>query len=164
MLSRSYFLGTLLSGTVHAVPFILLSLTERQDLPPIQIVPISLDFIAPREEAPKTIKTKSQTNKSKSETPSPQITETPPLPLMTAQDVMSHNPKPLYPEEARLLGIQGIVTVELIIEKGELISARIQSSPHDLLSHAALTQLKKWSFPKTCRKTVILVPIDFELI
>ncbi len=164
MLSRSYLLGTLLSGTVHAVPLILLSLTEGPDLPPIQVVPISLEFIAPPTETPKATETKPQTKKSKSETPSPHITETAPLPLMTAQDVMSHNPKPLYPEEARLLGIQGIVTVELIIEKGELISARIQSSPHDLLSHAALTQLKKWSFPKTCRKTVVLVPFDFELI
>jgi TonB family protein len=164
LLSRSYLLGTLLSGTVHAVPLIILSLTGEQDLLPIQVVPISLEFVAPPEETPKATETKPQTTKSKSETQLPKTTETEPLSLMTAQDVISHNPKPLYPEEARLLGIQGIVTVELIIERGVLISARIENSPHDLLSHAALTQLKKWSFPKTCRKTTILVPIDFELI
>ncbi|MBX3457483.1 MAG: TonB family protein [Candidatus Paracaedibacteraceae bacterium] len=74
------------------------------------------------------------------------------------------NPKPMYPEEARIIGIEGEVLVEVIFQDGDLISCRIIESPHDLLSNAAKQQIAQWAFPKTKQRMTLKIPVEFQLI
>src|SRR5690606_18057433 len=57
-------------------------------------------------------------------------------------------PAPVYPRQARLRGIQGLVKVRLGVNgKGvPVLINLIESSGHDMLDQAAIYALKKWRF------------------
>ena len=55
------------------------------------------------------------------------------------------SPKPEYPEAAKQGGIQGEVIMFVWFDKfGELIETKPLMSPHESLSEAAVTAVKKW--------------------
>ncbi len=171
MLSRFYGVGVLFSGIIHGLLLVLFALIpDKNVLDSVSSIPIMVEFVETVANAPHSLggdkKTLGRELKSVDQPQSQTCQESDSLtqPELTAQEVLSANPKPAYPEEARLLGIQGIVIVELTIDDGRLISARVQHSPHDLLSDAALSQLKRWIFPSHCRRTTLIIPIDFELL
>jgi protein TonB len=86
--------------------------------------------------------------------------ERPPRPLRT--------PKPVYPHEAFVRKVQGVVLVEILIDDtGRVVRARvIQSVP--LLDEAALTAVRAWIFTPAIKKgrpvaTLARAPISFTL-
>ncbi|MBX3486984.1 MAG: energy transducer TonB [Candidatus Paracaedibacteraceae bacterium] len=171
MLSRFYGVGVLFSGIIHALPLVLFALIpDKNVLDSVSSIPIRVEFVETVTKDPHSLGDDKKTaRKELNPVDQPQsqtCQESGSLAQseLTAQDVLSANPKPAYPEEARLLGIQGVVLVELTIDGGRLISARVRQSPHDLLSDAALSQLKRWIFPPHCRRTTLIIPIDFELL
>lgn len=178
MFNRYYGIGLALSGIVHALPAVIMGWGETSNQKLINFTPITVEFI--------------NSEPNNSYTPVPQVIAPPPptkktfikpdniahtpdsphcyhtsnetsQPL-TNQDILASNPKPLYPEEARLLGICGRVIVDIEIERGKLISCLVRESPHDLLAEATLLQVRQWIFPKNCARTHLTIPIDFELI
>lgn len=176
MLSRSYGFGVLFSGIVHAIPLVVISLTAAHNISPLQVIPIEFKFeeqnlptlAVDSMPDPQKPMVKSQTlDKINASTDNSVTCKQPSLlnePEATVQNVVLDNDKPLYPEEARLLGVHGIVKIEIVIERGILLSAKIQESPHNLLSSAALEKIRQWTFPNHCRRTTLVIPIEFELI
>lgn len=80
------------------------------------------------------------------------------------------NPPPRYPPMARRLGLQGTVTVRLLVSPaGEVASARIEaSSGSRLLDGAALVALRRWRFAPGRRGNVpvaaeVMIPVEFRL-
>lgn len=75
------------------------------------------------------------------------------------------NRKPDYPEEARLLGIEGTVLLKVIISPlGTVRNVQVlEPKSHHLLEKAALAQIKSWRFPKSPLGQSIILPIKFEL-
>jgi periplasmic protein TonB len=75
---------------------------------------------------------------------------------------------PIYPELARKAGIEGRVTVEVVIStKGDVEQVKIVKG-HPMLDDAALEAAKKWKFsPGKQRdrfvKVRMTIPIDFKL-
>ena len=56
-------------------------------------------------------------------------------------------PAPKYPEMARLIGVQGVVVVEAIIDtEGSVNSVRVLRAPPRGLGEAAVTAIKSWRF------------------
>lgn len=78
---------------------------------------------------------------------------------------------PAFPDEARRLGLEGMVVLEIVVSKsGEVKSARIdKSSGHELLDHAALRDVRKARFQpgrigdKPSEMTALL-PLSYRLI
>ena len=55
--------------------------------------------------------------------------------------------KPVYPDEARKNKIEGIVTLEAVIdETGKVRKLRIIGSPHEMLGKAAMEAVKQWEY------------------
>jgi periplasmic protein TonB len=75
------------------------------------------------------------------------------------------NRKPHYPEEARLLGIEGTVMLEITLSpQGHVVSVRaLGPRAHPLLEDSALKQIKSWRFPPSLTKRSLKVPVKFEL-
>jgi len=89
----------------------------------------------------------------------------PPVPAEENKNLAFTNRKPFYPEEARLLGIEGTVMVKLTINPdGTIQEARpLEPRTHPLLEQAALSQIKGWKFSASSSSYSITVPIKFEL-
>ena len=57
--------------------------------------------------------------------------------------------KPVYPEDARAAGIEGVVILEIVIgENGSVIEARVLRSIPDL-DQAAIDAVSQWQFEPT---------------
>jgi TonB family protein len=76
---------------------------------------------------------------------------------------------PVYPDEAKKSGVQGVVTVEAVIGKdGKVKAARAVGSPEPLLAQAALDAVKQWEYEpfvsaKGCREVLFTVTMRFVL-
>lgn len=76
---------------------------------------------------------------------------------------------PIYPDEAKKKGLQGIVIVEAVLGKdGRVKAARVVGSPEPLLAQAALDAVKKWEYEpfvsaKGCQELLFTVTITFAL-
>ncbi len=76
---------------------------------------------------------------------------------------------PIYPDEAKKKGLQGVVTVEAVLGKdGRVKTARAVGSPEPLLAQAALDAVKKWEYEpyvsaNGCREVLFTVTITFAL-
>lgn len=75
------------------------------------------------------------------------------------------NQKPEYPEEARLLGIEGTVTLEITLSpQGKVIGLKsLEPKAHPILEKAAQDQVQTWQFPASDHSAVHVLPIKFEL-
>lgn len=73
------------------------------------------------------------------------------------------NPPPLYPDEAKRKGIQGVVLVRLSLMETGTVDNAITLPPHidPLLEDAALRAVRKWRFKPGAR--TLEVPIEFKL-
>lgn len=77
---------------------------------------------------------------------------------------------PVYPAEARLQGIEGVVMLEFLVdEQGRVIGAEAVGESHPLLAEAAQQAVANWHFaPATVdghpTYQVVRVPIQFNLI
>ncbi len=76
---------------------------------------------------------------------------------------------PIYPDEAKKKGLQGVVTVEAVLGKdGRVKTARAVGSPEPLLAQAALDAVKKWEYEPFvteggCQEVIFTVTITFAL-
>jgi protein TonB len=76
---------------------------------------------------------------------------------------------PLYPEQAKKLGIQGQVDLELFVdEQGKISNLKVLKSPHVLITQAALTTVKFWEFTPARKDgvpfgTKLIITINFRL-
>ena len=77
---------------------------------------------------------------------------------------------PVYPQEARMHGIEGMVVVKaLVSESGELLQTRIKtSSGSGILNNAAVASLNKWKFSPAVQgagaiKSWLEIPFKFTL-
>jgi TonB family protein len=58
--------------------------------------------------------------------------------------------QPVYPKDAKAAGIQGTVTLEMVISKeGEPRDIRVVSSPDDSLTQSALESVRQWRYKPT---------------
>lgn len=80
------------------------------------------------------------------------------------------NPAPIYPQEARRLGQEGLVVLEVNVDrKGKPASVKVkESSGHDLLDHAALRAVRQWTFAaarigELPVEATVNVPVRFKL-
>jgi len=87
-----------------------------------------------------------------------------------AAPLYASNPPPEYPMQARRRGLQGVVTIEALIDaSGNVADLRLfASSGHSILDKAALSSVRGWRFqPGTVggrRKQMwVKVPVRFEL-
>lgn len=87
-----------------------------------------------------------------------------------AAPLYASNPPPEYPMQARRRGLQGVVTIEALIDTGGNVSdlRLFSSSGHSILDKAALSSVRGWQFqPGTVggrRKAMwVKVPVRFEL-
>lgn len=87
-----------------------------------------------------------------------------------AMPLYRNNPLPKYPKMARRRGLQGMVVLEVLVDKnGEVADLRIlTSSGHYSLDKAATAGVKNWTFEPAIRegkkvKMWVRVPIRFEL-
>lgn len=77
--------------------------------------------------------------------------------------------QPVYPDEAKKKGLQGIVTVEAVLGKnGKVKAARAVGSPEPLLVQAALDAVKQWEYEpfvsaKGCQEVMFTATIRFLL-
>jgi protein TonB len=76
---------------------------------------------------------------------------------------------PTYPPAALAMGLQGRVTVELIVdENGDVINARVLKSDNAIFNEAALEAVRKWQFTKPTAqggqavKVFWIVNVDFK--
>ncbi len=173
-LLKKYKLSFILSGFVHAIPVVLLVLGQNgKILAPSTSVSIDVRFevmpcFAPCNPAHK----RSEEDRTTAVQPQPimsQVTEHHKTEVdgcaeFSVDEFIKGNPKPVYPEEARIIGIEGDVLVEVIFEDGYLISCKVIESPHDLLSNAARQQISQWVFPKTKQRMTLKIPVEFQLI
>ncbi|OGL44376.1 MAG: hypothetical protein A2161_02890 [Candidatus Schekmanbacteria bacterium RBG_13_48_7] len=83
--------------------------------------------------------------------------------------IITKQSEPVYPEEARIKNIEGLVHLELKInEKGNLKNLKVVKSPHKLLSEAAVTAVKQWKFTPAKKHgvpiaTILQITINFRL-
>jgi TonB family protein len=83
----------------------------------------------------------------------------------------AHNPKPLYPEEARDKGYQGKVLLRVEILASGLVGqiAVKKSSGCEALDHSALAAVKEWRFIPAKKGEVavpvwVIIPVKFQLL
>lgn len=81
-----------------------------------------------------------------------------------------YNPSPSYPRTARLRGWQGVVQLEVLVDRDGNVKALevLKSSGYSLLDKSALKTVKNWRFEpgKKGEKTIemsVIVPIRFRL-
>jgi TonB family protein len=83
----------------------------------------------------------------------------------------AHNPKPLYPQEARAKGYQGKVLLRVEILASGLVGqiAVKKSSGCEALDHSALAAVKEWRFIPAKKGEVavpvwVIIPVKFQLL
>jgi protein TonB len=174
-----YTSSILISGIVHAIPFTLLTINHKP-APSVSTTPLFIEVEWQQPPAPSSHSFKSSTISTLkgSEIPpsgpppkrqgEPQLSpsSSPPFtPREEAENLTFTNHKPLYPEEARLLGIEGTVIVRLTLCTAGKVQEAYALSPkaHPLLEQAALEQAKGWRFRISPSIHSITVPIKFEL-
>lgn len=82
-----------------------------------------------------------------------------------------HCPTPAYPDSLRKAGVQGRVTLEMIIDtlgRPEPGAVRALTSPHDLMSTAAVSAMLACQFaPARIRgravRVLVTIPLDFTI-
>lgn len=83
--------------------------------------------------------------------------------------VLMKSVRPVYPEEARQAGIEGVVILEAITDKtGRVKGIRILQSPSPLLNEASIDALKQWVYKPVFidgepREVIFTVTIRFKL-
>ena len=82
----------------------------------------------------------------------------------------SNSPPPIYPEAARLVGIEGRVVLRLQVDAtGRVVSVEIvRGSGYPILDAAAVTQVRRWQGRPAVRfgrpeASVVQLPVDFRL-
>lgn len=91
----------------------------------------------------------------------PEYLATPPTPV--------YHVNPIYPEKCKQEMIQGMVTLEVIInEEGRVVKIKVLSSPHPDLSKAAIDAIKQWKYEPVIKDgkpspTVFPVTINFKI-
>ena len=82
----------------------------------------------------------------------------------------AENPKPLYPQEARIKGFQGEVVLKVeVLSSGLVGQVEVKkSSGHEILDRSALSTVKQWKFfPAKRGESAIAfwvnIPIKFQL-
>lgn len=69
-----------------------------------------------------------------------------------------------YPDSARVHGIEGMVKVEIIIDKdGTVVFARVQDSDDTFLNEEAVTAATRYEFKPLPHKHKMILPIKFKL-
>lgn len=169
--------GIAFSGIVHAIPVTLLTL-KKEKLPhklseviTIEVISSSPVSNAPTAspEATKNTSSKDKTIESSRQTvtPSEELKTSPSIekPEALHLETSTSYRKPDYPEEARLLEIEGtVIIVATIASSGKIKTAHAQEpKPHPILEESALEQIKSWSFPPSASERTITIPIKFEL-
>jgi TonB family protein len=77
--------------------------------------------------------------------------------------------RPIYPPDAQLAGIKGIVVIELTLDPGGRVrDARVLRSVHPSLDRAALDAVKQWVYEPTLEHGVPVpvitnITVRFEL-
>jgi len=96
--------------------------------------------------------------------------ELPTIPVHEATPLYRQNPIPVYPMIARKRGFQGIVILEVLVDRqGKVADLRLSSSSgHPVLDQAALTSVKTWLFDPGTRGREkidmwVKVPVRFRL-
>jgi protein TonB len=57
---------------------------------------------------------------------------------------------PVYPEDARIRGLEGIVIVDYVVDKnGKVREVRVLQDPHPMLTKAAVGAIKQWRVKPT---------------
>ena len=72
---------------------------------------------------------------------------------------LTEHVQPAYPEEARKLGIQGLVSLNVVIHKDGSVTVENVGAGHPLLVPAALTAVQQWKYQPT---TISGEPVDVE--
>ena len=80
------------------------------------------------------------------------------------------NPKPEYPPQARKMGMEGTVLLNVLVSReGRTLKIEIvKSSGHDILDRAAAQAVERWRFVPARRGNVVLeqwvqVPLTFRI-
>jgi TonB family protein len=75
------------------------------------------------------------------------------------------NSEPHYPDEARRLGIQGIVVLDALIDcRGAVTDVRVVASPDQLLTDAAVAAVRGWKYePARYRDSVVSMRLRVTL-
>ncbi len=78
--------------------------------------------------------------------------------------------QPVYPEEARKQGIEGMVLVNVLVDaSGEVVQAKIERSDAPVLDKAALDAIRRWKFTPAVSKedepvaVWMTIPVKFKL-
>jgi TonB family protein len=101
--------------------------------------------------------------------PTARITKVLHIPGMDKAPLPTKKVIPDYPVELRELGIQGIATVDMLIDStGRVVAAELIHSPVRELGPLALAAAKKWTFEPASAKgkpitTRVRVPFEFVM-
>ncbi|MBW8308703.1 MAG: TonB family protein [Candidatus Paracaedibacteraceae bacterium] len=176
-----YTSSILISGIVHAIPltFMIVNYDRLACPSPVSLtIEVNWQQSAPPFLPPQSFKTTKVAPPT--DTDSRVSTHTSPRPAEKQKSFLSSIPrpeikedenltftnrKPNYPEEARLLGIEGTVMVKLAINpEGTIHEAQaLNPKAHPILEQSALAQIKGWRFTSSSSRHSITIPIKFEL-
>lgn len=163
------------SGLAHAVPLTLIGLSTSfsEHLPP-EPMAVTVEWLP--ETALHTPMKKASLQKIEKGLPSSNATPPTSMPQPRDPPSCEDNPvpqslstainhKPIYPENARIMGIEGTVLVNVEISTaGTVLSTKIlEPKTHKILEKSAVSQLRKWRFDKQITPYTITIPIKFEL-
>lgn len=163
------------SGLAHVVPLILIGLSTSffEPLPP-EPAAVTVEWLqqtalhTPIQKAsPQKIEKELSSSNNTLLASIPQPSSPPPCEDNPVPQSLSTviNHKPIYPENARIMGIEGTVLVSVEISTaGTVLSTKIlEPKTHKILEKSAVSQLKKWRFDKQITSYTITIPIKFEL-
>jgi protein TonB len=90
--------------------------------------------------------------------------------IILTQPRYAENPKPLYPQEARIRGYQGEVVLKVeVLSNGRVGQVEVKrSSGHEILDRSAFATVKEWRFvpAKKGENPIpfwVNIPIKFQL-
>ncbi|AIK96195.1 energy transducer TonB [Candidatus Odyssella acanthamoebae] len=176
-----YTSSILISGIVHAIPFTLMTISDDHPSS-ISATPLTIEVDWQQSSAlqlplqpPKrsAVANSKESESPPSNNPPKRQTDiqlsssssTPFTPVEKGENLTFTNHKPLYPEEARLLGIEGTVMLKFTLcPDGKIQDVQaLDPRAHPILEQAALEQVKGWRFHASPSNHSITVPIKFEL-
>lgn len=160
-------IGVHLSLLVPFFPLAAVSNPPRVDLP-VGMSAVELEWVHPRPAEPEGEEEALAPVRPPSEPREQWLEEVGVAGSSAAAD--SGNRPPLYPRDARLLGWQGTVFIEAMVDPaGQVVSARInQSSRYASLDGAALAAVRQWRFRPAQRRgrkvaSRVEIPVTFKL-
>lgn len=142
--------------------------TPSQPAPKEILKPISKTTAHPSDSSMKPVQTEIVTPSKKNDVKSVHVPEN--GIIHEAKPLYKNNPPPKYPKMARRRGLQGMVVLEVLVDKnGDVAELRVlSSSGHYILDKAAAAGVRNWTFDPAIRagnkvKMWVRVPIRFEL-